>query len=216
MYSIITIDFARTLYEGNQNKTAHAFDHVLRVTRLAERIALEERADLDVVRVASLLHDIAREEKDHHLVGAQRARELLSNAPECFIDAVVHCIEAHSFDTLPDPYTLEAKCLCDADRLDAIGAIGIARVFAVAGIYDSRLWMAPLDEVYKEIGEDLRLYREQHGKSNNYTPSHELVCKLEGLALNMFTDAARHIATERHNYMIAFFHRLDMEALGKA
>ncbi len=75
----ITIEFARTLYENAD--AAHAFDHVLRVTRLAVRIAEVEGADVAIVRTAALLHDVADERRDHHLVGVQRARELLADAP---------------------------------------------------------------------------------------------------------------------------------------
>lgn len=212
--SSITMDFARTLYDDND--TTHAFDHVLRVTYLAERIAREEGADLHVVRTASLLHDIARGESNHHIVGAYRARELLVDCPLPVIDAVAHCIEAHSFNLPPQPQSIEAKCLCDADKLDAIGAIGVARTFAVAGIYDNRLWIATLDVLHSEVGKDKRVYRKQWGKTKNYTPSHELLCKLEDLASEMYTATARHIAAERHEYMMGFFHRLDKEALGKA
>lgn len=210
----LTYEFARTLYEDNA--TTHAFDHVLRVTRLAERIARNEHADLSIVRTASLLHDIARSEPDHHMAGASQARSLLVDAPSCFVEAVVHCIESHSFDLPPQPRSIEAKCLCDADKLDAIGAIGVARTFAVAGIYDSRLWVSTLDELRLKIGEGKRAYRRQWGKTKDYTPSHELICKLEDLGSGMYTVTARRIAAERHRFMVAFFHRLDEEALGKA
>jgi len=123
----ITVEQAQELYGGNDS--VHAFDHILRVTRLAEHIAEMEGADQRVVRTAGLLHDIARLEPDHHLAGAQRAQILLADENPAFVDAVVHCIESHRFSTPPHPQTIEAKCLCDADKLDAIGAIGVARVF---------------------------------------------------------------------------------------
>jgi len=208
----LTIAFARTLYENAD--AAHSFDHVLRVTRLAVHIAEAEGADVAIVRTAALLHDMADERSDHHLAGAQRARELLADAPPDFVNAVVHCIEAHRFSAPPEPATLEAQCLNDADKLDAIGAVGVARVFAFAAAHGNRLWTHPLPELEQNIGPDRRAYRRAHGGSRDYTPGHELLCKLEGLADNMYTATARRIARDRHDYMLAFFHRLDEEAQG--
>ncbi len=209
----ISIDFARALYDDSD--AAHAFDHVLRVTRLAEHIALAEGADPRVVRTAGLLHDCARLEPDHHLAGARRARELLAGDDPAFIDAVAHCIESHRFSVEPHPATLEAQCLCDADKLDAIGAIGVARAFAFAGHHGTHLWARPLDDVRSEVGEDARAYRQRRGAAKEYTPSHELICKLEGLAEDLYTATARAIAAERHAFMLAFFRQLDAEAMGE-
>lgn len=211
--SEITVEFAQSLYDDSD--AAHAFDHVLRVTRLVEHIAEAERADLDVVRTAGLLHDCARLQPDHHLVGAQQARELLAGEDPAFITAVTHCIEAHRFSVEPHPTTLEAQCLCDADKLDAIGAIGVARAFAFAGHHGTHLWTRPLEDVRKEVGQDVRTYRQRWGATKEYTPSHELVCKLESLAEGLHTATARAIAAERHAFMVAFFQQLDAEALGE-
>ena len=208
----ITPEFARTLYENAD--AAHSFDHVLRVTRLAVHLAEAEGADVTVVRTAALLHDVADERSDHHLASAQVARDLLADMPPAFVDAVAHCIEAHRFSTPPEPATLEAQCLNDADKLDAIGAIGVARVFAFAASHGNRLWTHPLSELEQIIGPDRQAYRRAHGGSKDYTPGHELLCKLAGLAESMYTATARQMARDRHDYMLAFFHRLDEEALG--
>jgi hypothetical protein len=64
------------------------------------------------------------------------------------------------------------------------------------------------------MGPDRRAYRQAHGGSRDYAPGHELLCKLSGLSENMYTDTARQIARDRHDYMLAFFRRLDEEALG--
>jgi len=209
----ITVEQAQALYDGNDS--VHAFDHILRVTRLAEHIAEMEGADLRVVRMAGLLHDVARLEPDHHLAGAQQAQSLLSDEDPTFVDAVVHCIESHRFSMPPHPQTIEAKCLCDADKLDAIGAIGVARVFGYAWHHNNRLWTAPLAGIREEVGPDMRAYRAQWGGSSDYSPSHELLCKLEGLAEGMHTVSARRIAAQRHTFMLDFFARLDEEALGR-
>ncbi len=208
----ITPEFARTLYENAD--AAHAFDHVLRVTRLAVHIAQAEGADVEIVRVAALLHDVSEGRREHHLASARMARELLAQAPSDFVDAVAHAIESHRFSQPPDPVTLEAQCLHDADKLDAIGAVGVARVFAFAGAHGNRLWTHPLSELDQRIGPDRDAYRRAHGGSQDYTPSHELLCKLAGLAENMYTATAHQIARERHDFMLAFFQRLDEEALG--
>ncbi len=99
----ITVESARTLY--TDGGSSHDFDHVLRVTALAERIAIAEGADLAIVRTAALLHDIAESSgrEDHHRRGAVMAREILADQPSAFIDAVAHAIEAHRFRTEPAP-----------------------------------------------------------------------------------------------------------------
>ncbi len=208
----LTLEFVKQLYAHADS--AHAFDHVMRVTRLAVHIAEAEGADVDVVRVAALLHDMADAREAHHLEGARQARSLLIGSRPEFIDAVAHCIEAHRFSQPPEPKTLEARCLNDADKLDAIGAIGIARAFAFAGAHGNRLWSHPLDEIESRIGENREAYRRLHGGAKDYTPSHEFICKLERLAETMYTATAREIARERHAFMWAFFQRLDEEAIG--
>ncbi len=197
----ISVDEARRLYE--ENDSAHAFDHVLRVYRLAQRIGRAEGADLRVLLTAALLHDIAREEPNHHLRGAERARQLLAEYDSAFVDAVVHCIEAHRFRKGPKPRTLEARILQDADKLDAIGAIGVARAFAHAGHYGEPLW-APLEEV-----------KRSELDNTSHTPVHEYWHKLRHLAERLHTPTARAIARERHAFMEAFFRRLDEECRGE-
>jgi hypothetical protein len=88
-------------------------------------------------------------------------------------------------------------------------------VFGYAGHHNNRLWTAPLSEIQKEIGPDRWTYRALQGGSSDYSPSHELLCKLEGLAEGMHTATARRIAAQRHTYMLEFFARLDEEALGR-
>ena len=201
---MITIAQAQSLYAGAD--AAHAFDHVLRVLVLAERIALAEGADLTIVRTATLLHDVARREPDHHLRGAERARALLADYPAAQVDAVAHAIEAHRFRKPPAPATLEAACLFDADKLDAIGAIGAARAIAYGATHGQRLWSQPLDEIRADQpppGNDL------------YTSSHEFVYKLATLETRLLTPTARAIARQRHDVMAAFFQQLNAEALGQ-
>ncbi|SHF16629.1 uncharacterized protein SAMN02745164_01920 [Marinitoga hydrogenitolerans DSM 16785] len=114
---------------------SHDLEHVLRVTKNAEIIAKKENADIEVVIIASLLHDIARHDEligrieDHALEGALRAEEYLKSIGFKKYKEVSYCIANHRFKKNIIPKTLEAKILQDADRLDALGYIGIARVF---------------------------------------------------------------------------------------
>jgi len=119
-------------------ESAHDWLHVLRVESLAARIAGAEGADATVVCAAALLHEVFTLPKNHPdspragALCADVAREILValEAPEDLVRAVGHCIHVHAFSAGIEPDTLEAEVLQDADRLDAIGAIGIARCFA--------------------------------------------------------------------------------------
>ena len=186
-----------------------------RVTALAERIAAAEGADGAVVRTAALLHDIGESEgrEDHHLRGAARARAILQGQPEAFVEAVAHAIEAHRFRADPAPATLEAQVLSDADKLDAIGAIGVARAYAFAGAHDTALWKLPWRAIAAGGGDAVRSPDDLGG---DYTPVHEFVFKLNRIPDRLHTATARAIAAERQRFMVAFFERLDEEALGEA
>jgi len=119
----------------------HNKAHVERVYNLAVRMGVDENADLDVIKAAALLHDIARAMEDegkiddHAAEGAKIARGILEEVdfPRQKVDKAIHCIEAHRFRGGSEARSLEAKILRDADRLDIIGAIGLARVFARGG-----------------------------------------------------------------------------------
>ena len=207
----LTIDEARHLYTDADS--VHDFDHILRVLTLAERIARVEGADLDVVRTATLLHDWGRGEADadgqnHAAIAAGRAQAFLTaqGYSPAWIEAVVHAIAAHRFRVAPEPATVEAQVLFDADKLDAIGAIGVARAFAYGGAHQQRLW-APMADV------DLARW-EANGDDAAHTPVHEFVVKLSRIQERLYTDAGRAIALERHRYMETFYHRLDAEVQG--
>ena len=130
---MITIAEAKRHYE--QADAVHDFDHVLRVLALAEHIGRAEGANLEIVQAAALLHDAGRGKAetdglDHAAVAADRARTILAEHLLAKAEAVAHAIAAHRFCTGPEPSTLEAQVLFDADKLDAIGAVGVARAFA--------------------------------------------------------------------------------------
>ncbi len=209
----ITIEQARGLYENGGG--GHDFDHVLRVTALAERIGRAEGADLAIVRTAALLHDAGESggRQEHHLAGAAIARELLRDEPAAFVAAVAHAIEAHRFRADPEPQTTEAQALSDADKLDAIGATGIARVFAYAGARGTALWRRPWREIVIEAGDAVS---RPAGLGADYTPMHEFVYKLDRIPDRLYTVTARAIAAERRAFMQAFFDQLDAEMAGQA
>lgn len=208
---MLTIDEAKVHYTGAAS--AHDFDHVLRVLALAERIARAEGADAELVRAAALLHDITRADEDagrdadHARSGARRAREILSarGIAPARADAVAQAIATHRFRGTTAPQTLEAKILFDADKLDSIGAIGVARAYAVSGALNQRLWSDAVPE---------HATRDQHNA--NHTAVAEFIVKLSRVRERLFTATARHIAEERHAFMVEFFARLEREVRGEA
>lgn len=211
----LTTAEARALYAAGDS--AHDFDHVLRVVHWAERIAAGEGADLTVVRLAALLHDVpapAPEQADgaqrsrHHWEAAAFAARLLAGRglDAASVANVRHCIEAHRFrDQSVQPQTLEACCLYDADKLDSIGAVGVARAFAFGGAHGSRLWLEPWPTL---------LAASAPPAGADYTPVHEFVYKLRTLSDTLHTQTARLLGAERHAFMVDFFTRLDREMQG--
>lgn len=208
----ITTEQARALYAGADS--AHDFEHILRVTRMAERLARAERADVEVARAAALLHDIARQAEDHatgnidhaELSARDAANVLLENgADEGFAARVADAIRAHRFRGTAQPATLEGKILFDADKLDAIGAIGVARSYAVCGANNQKLYSEPKPEAAAT--------RDQHNRE--HTPVDEFHVKLKRLQARFYTPTARQIAAERHSFMVEFFERLGREVRGE-
>jgi uncharacterized protein len=200
---LIGVEQARALYAAGD--AAHDFDHVLRVTALAVHLAQAEGADVEIVRTAALLHDIGLDNGrvGHEEVAAERAHEILAGQPPGKVEAVAQAIRSHRFRAGPPPQTLEAQCLFDADKLDAIGAIGVARVFAFGGAAGQRLW-AEVPEGYDEHS------------GGEHTPIHEFVVKLAKIKDRLTTEPGRRIGKARHDFMAAFFARLEAEVRGEA
>lgn len=208
-----TIEQARQWYP--EDDPVHGFDHVLRVYFMVERLAQAEGADLEVVRAAALMHDAGESEtgkpalrQNHHHASADFAAQVLGAEgwPEERISAVQHCIRAHRFrDNAEQPQTLEAQVLFDADKLDAIGAIGAARAVAYAVCSRQPIY-APPSEAFLRSGET------QPGEP--HSAYHEFCFKLVKLKDRLFTPTARIIAEQRHQQMVAFFERLADEAWG--
>jgi uncharacterized protein len=119
---------------------AHDLNHVMRVVKTAKALAISEGANLEVVIPAAWLHDLVNLSKDHperskaSQLAAIAAIEFLNSVdyPQKYFSEISHAIEAHSFSGGITPKTLEAKIVQDADRLDGLGAIGLARLFSIS------------------------------------------------------------------------------------
>jgi len=199
--------FAQFINEETGQDPAHDRGHVLRVVANAKGLAAKEGARLEVVVPAAWLHDcvvIPKNSEQRRIastLAAERAAEFLmeSGYPAQEIPAIKHAIAAHSFSAGIVPQTLEAKVVQDADRLDAIGAIGIARCFAIGGALDTQLY--DLQEPFPEDREaDDRVYAIDH-----------FYVKLLKLAELMHTLSGRHEADQRTAFMRQYLAQLGDE-----
>lgn len=196
--------------------TGHDWWHIHRVRNLAIYIARKEGANLKVVETAALLHDIA-DWKFHdgdHTAGSKEARKILIdfNADQELIDHVCEIIDGVSFKgaAVQTPMrTLEGRCVQDADRLDALGAIGIARAFAYGGAKGRPLYDP--DAPPAEQHESFEAYKNRQGPST----LHHFDEKLLRLRDMMLTAAGRQIADERHRFLEEFHRRFLVEWEGK-
>ena len=207
-----SIETAKTWYQANDQ--VHDFDHVMRVYRVAEALAKQEKADLEVVRAAALLHDAqdasgseALRLEHHEAAAAFAVRVLKEEGWEMDrIEAVRDCILTHRFRAGLAPQTLEAKVLFDADKLDAIGAIGAARALAFA-VLDGQPLHADPSEQFKTT------FESQPGEA--YTAYHEFLFKLSRIKDRMQTESGKAMAEERHTFMEKFFEQLIAEVKGE-
>jgi uncharacterized protein len=190
---------------------SHDWDHTERVYGLCLRIGRKENANLDVLKLAALLHDIGRADEDrsngrlcHGKRGAALAKKILekNGVEKETVVRVVHCIETHRFRRNRSPESLEAKILFDADKLDSIGAVGIGRAFLFAGEVGARLHDPEVDVAAT------RAY------SREDTAYREYLVKLRRIKGRMHTREGRRIARERHHVMEEFFRRLNKETRG--
>ena len=192
-------------------KGSHDWEHTERVYTLCVHIGEKEGADMEVLKLAALLHDIGRKDEDdsngkvcHAEKGAEIARAILEkhNVEKEKIDKIAHCIECHRFRNNKVPQSKEAKVLFDSDKLDAIGAVGIGRAFLFAGEVGARLHNRDVDI------ENTQPYTKED------TAYREFTVKLKKLKDKMLTDEGKRIAEGRHDFMVKFFDRLDKEIDG--
>lgn len=194
------------------SRGSHDWSHTERVYRLCARIGEKEGADLEILRIATLLHDIGREEQDsskgkicHAKVGAKLARSILTEAglEHDKLERVIHCIRTHRFRGKHQPETIEAKVLFDADKLDSLGAVGIGRAFLFAGEVGATVHNGGID------------LSQTTSYSKEDTAFREFAVKLCKVKDRMLTGEGRRMAEERHRFMEAFFDRLHDEVEGR-
>jgi uncharacterized protein len=190
---------------------SHDWQHSLRVHKLCLRIGPKEGADMTVLEAAAYLHDIGRLAQDklngslcHAEKGAQLAEEII--APLALTanrkQNIIHCVRSHRYRDDCPPKTIEAKILFDADKLDAIGAIGVARAYQFAGELGACLHNPDISP------EQAQPY------SINDTGHREYAVKLSKIKNCMMTEQGRCIAQGRHEFMAAFFERFLNEYAG--
>ena len=210
--------------EMQEASSAHDIDHVMRVYNLCLYLARDNpNIDLDVLKTAVLLHDIARvkEDKDdsgntdHAILGAELAEEILRDLDysERKIRQVKHCIASHRFRSDNEPRTTEAKILFDADKLDVLGAIGIARSFIIAGHFGERVYSSvPIDDYVKENLVDGK----RDGRIttiSKHAPNIEFETKFKHIPDKLYTLKAKEIAKQRIKYMEHFFKQLTKDIM---
>ncbi len=195
---------------------SHDFSHAERVYRLAMRIAIAEGADLFVVRMAALLHDIGRAEEAKNGDAGDIHEELSVRMAGPILDklgvtadkkqAILHAIATHRHRRGGEPETLEAKCLFDADKLDSLGAVGIARSYLWLGEHGRSVYYPP--EQYAAIDP-------KDNSAEVDSTQREWHIKLKGLKDKMYTATGRKIAQERHDRMARIIDEIEKEVSGQ-
>ncbi len=196
----------------NQADAAHDVSHFRRVWKTAQTLMQGQEVDGLVVLTACYFHDIVSFAKNHpqrhqsSALAAQKTAEILAGTfpdfPVSAVPAVRHAIEAHSFSAGIAPQTLEAKIVQDADRLESLGAIGLARVFAVSGSMGAALFDG--DDPFAARRElDDKAYALDHFR-----------CKLLKLPATMQTVKGRELAQHNADFLVQFMAKLSAELQG--
>ncbi|RKT01308.1 HD domain-containing protein [Chryseobacterium defluvii] len=196
-----TVEFVKEKLKGAE--AGHDWFHIERVWKLSKKIAETENCNQEVVELSALLHDIA-DPKFHggdETIALKVSREFLENqnASEDTIEQVLFIIKNISFKNrgeVPQNLPIELKVVQDADRLDAIGAIGVARTFNFGGFKNNLMY-------HPDIEPKLNMSKEEYKKSDGTTINHfyEKLLLLKGF---MNTEKGKEIAEERHNFMLQF------------
>ncbi len=197
----LTINFVKEKLEGAE--AGHDWFHIERVWKLSKKIAEKEGGNLEVIELSALLHDIA-DPKFHNgdeTLALKISKDFLEeiHLEGKLIEQVLFVIKNISFKNraeAPENPPLELQIVQDADRLDAIGAIGIARTFNFGGFKNNLMY-------HPEIKPNLGMNKEEYKKSNGTTINHfyEKLLLLKDL---MNTETAKRIASERHDFMLQF------------
>ena len=197
----LTINFVKEKLEGAE--AGHDWFHIERVWKLSKKIAEKEGGNLELIELSALLHDIA-DPKFHNgdeTLALKISKDFLEeiHVEGELIEQVLFVIKNISFKNraeAPENPPLELQIVQDADRLDAIGAIGIARTFNFGGFKNNLMY-------HPEIKPNLGMNKEEYKKSNGTTINHfyEKLLLLKDL---MNTETAKKIASERHGFMLQF------------
>lgn len=203
---------------------AHGFDHTERVYNLAIKIAETEDIDLEVVKIATLLHDIGGKREtddntgkiDHASESAKMARPILENLgyPEKKIKHIQDCILSHRYRNEHAPTTKEAQLIFDADKIDALGAIGLARMFAWIGRNNAFIYKKMNVEEYikDNLGGkiDGRIQdKTKHSAQINYET------KVKHIVNLLHTKKGKEIGAERTKFFKDFLDRMEREINGE-
>lgn len=181
-------------FKNSEKNDIHGFSHVERVFNLCLQLGKELGADLFLLQIAAFLHDIGRKKekgdalkRNHADISAEMALEFLKSKDfdlsEVEIESIIHCIRSHSFSNNSKPKTLEAKILSDADKLDALGAIGLYRTIGFT--------------VQNQGGIDLVI---QH-----------LENKIMLLKDQLYLDISKRIAESRNKIILEFYNKIKKE-----
>jgi len=183
----------RLVAESRKRQSAngcHGFEHTERVMELCRKLGASLGADMEVLIPSAILHDIARDQPAHAEEGAVEAERVLKSAgynPRK-ITSICEAIRSHSFSRGEKAASLESMILSDADKLDAMGAVGVYRAAMYSG------------ELDRPLGEFVAHF-------------HEKLLTLRDL---MYTEEARAMAEERHAYMLGFLEELGRELAAEA
>ncbi|HHF3110734.1 HD domain-containing protein [Vibrio diabolicus] len=207
LLSQIESQFLEFMQQEMQVDAAHDISHVQRVVNTAKKLAVEEGADLSIVLPAAYLHDCFTYPKDHpnrkqsSIIAAKKAVAFLESIdyPQQYHDAIAHAIEAHSFSANIRPNTLEAKVVQDADRLDALGAIGVTRCIQVSTEFDAQLY------------DDKDIFAQQRELDDKQFTLDHFQTKLFKIAETMNTESARREAQKRKTFMQTYLEQLHDE-----
>ncbi|MBM4939532.1 HD domain-containing protein [Vibrio parahaemolyticus] len=196
--------FWEFMQQEMQVDAAHDIEHVKRVVKTAKQLCDEENADIAIVLPAAYLHDCFTYPKDHpnrkqsSAIAAKKAIAYLESIqyPQHYHDAIAHAIEAHSFSANIRPNTLEAQIVQDADRLDALGAIGVTRCIQVSTHFNAQLY-----------NDNDMFAKERELNDKQFTVDH-FQTKLFKIVDTMNTESAKLEANKRKAFMQTYLKQL--------
>ncbi|HCM1569081.1 TPA: HD domain-containing protein [Vibrio parahaemolyticus] len=199
--------FLEFMQQEMQVDAAHDIEHVKRVVKTAKQLCDEENADIAIVLPAAYLHDCFTYPKDHpnrkqsSAIAAKKAIAYLESIqyPQHYHDAIAHTIEAHSFSANIRPNTLEAQIVQDADRLDALGAIGVTRCIQVSTHFNAQLY-----------NDNDMFAKERELNDKQFTVDH-FQTKLFKIVDTMNTESAKLEANKRKAFMQTYLKQLHDE-----